>query len=241
MPPFTPQPHDPDRPARILLVDDEPRVLEGLRRGLRDHFHVTTAGSAVAGLAVVRAAAPDDPFAVVVSDLRMPGMDGVAFLEAVRAVAPLAARVLLTGRADLDTAAAAVNNAHVYAFLRKPCPPAELLATLRRATEWHHQQVAERARQAQLDIHRQQALQLAAQLAEVTGQGRAITHALANALALPVGLVELLQEERDLSASTRAALAETAQWLAAAEKHVRQLQDLAWSTSPPPSASRDAA
>jgi DNA-binding NtrC family response regulator len=241
MPPIAHAPTDADRPARILLVDDESRVLEGLTRGLRDHFHVTTAGSAVAGLAIVRSTAPDDPFAVVVSDLRMPGMGGVAFLEAVRAVAPLTARVLLTGRADLDTAVAAVNSAHVYAFLRKPCPPAELQATLRRAAEWHHQQLGERMRQAQLDTHRQQALALAAQLAEVAGQGRAITHALANALSLPVGLVELLQAEPDLPASTRASLAETAHWLAAAERHVRQLQQLAWNASPPPAAPRDAA
>jgi len=128
--------------ARVLCVDDEPNVLEGLRRQLCRHFTVATAGGGVAGLEVIER---DGPFAVVVSDMRMPGMDGAAFLNRVRERVPDTVRVLLTGRADLDAAVAAVNKGNIFRFLMKPCPSEVLIATLEASAAQYRLVTAERA------------------------------------------------------------------------------------------------
>jgi len=107
-------------PPRVLCVDDEPNVLHALRRALGRRFAVTTATSGEAGLNTLRT---DGPFAVVVSDMRMPGMNGAVFLGRVRAHAPDTARILLTGHSDVETAAAAVNEGQLFRFLTKPCGP----------------------------------------------------------------------------------------------------------------------
>jgi len=126
---------------RILSVDDEPHVLEGLARQLRRQFAVSTAVGGAAGLELI---AREEPFAVVVSDMRMPGMDGAAFLTRVREIAPDATRVLLTGQADLDAAIAAVNQANIFRFLTKPCPPDVLAAALTDAVNLHRLVTSER-------------------------------------------------------------------------------------------------
>ncbi|HEY7065177.1 MAG TPA: HD domain-containing phosphohydrolase [Chloroflexota bacterium] len=126
---------------RVLCVDDEPNVLEGLRRTLRGQYRVTTAVGGAAGLEAIQ---HDGPFAVVVSDLRMPEMDGVAFLSRVRQLSPDTVRVLLTGQADLDAAIAAVNEGHIFRFLSKPCPQPTLLQALDAATEQYRLVTAER-------------------------------------------------------------------------------------------------
>ncbi len=131
----------PKERARILLVDDEPLVLDALSRLLRRHFDVSTAPSGVIGLQTLRA---DDAFAVIVSDMRMPIMDGVAFLKAARQVAPDAVRVMLTGQADLGVAAASVNEGQIFRFLEKPCNPDVLAGALNAAAEQHRLITAER-------------------------------------------------------------------------------------------------
>lgn len=105
---------------RVLCVDDEPNVLEGLKRNLRRSFDVTTALGPQAGLHVL---GNEGPFAAIVSDLSMPGMNGVAFFEETRKISPESARILLTGQADLNTAMAAVNQGAIFRFLLKPCAP----------------------------------------------------------------------------------------------------------------------
>jgi response regulator RpfG family c-di-GMP phosphodiesterase len=130
----------PRRP-RVLCVDDEPNVLAGLGRVLRARYEVVTAESAAAGLARLR---DGEPFEVVVSDLRMPTMHGIAFLTRVRQVAPDTVRVLLTGDADLLGAIAAVNEGQVFRFLLKPCAPDALLMALGTAVEQHRLVTAER-------------------------------------------------------------------------------------------------
>jgi response regulator RpfG family c-di-GMP phosphodiesterase len=129
-----------ERP-RVLCVDDEANVLAALSRTLRAHYDVVTAESAEAGLAQIAAG---EPFAVVVSDLRMPGTDGVAFLAAVRELAPDTVRVLLTGNADLAGAISAVNEGQLFRFLVKPCAPEALLNALDAATQQHRLITAER-------------------------------------------------------------------------------------------------
>jgi response regulator RpfG family c-di-GMP phosphodiesterase len=108
-----------DRP-RVLCVDDEPRVLAGLSRTLRAWYDVVTAECAADA---VKLLVEEGPFAVVISDMRMPKADGATFLAAAREVAPDTTRILLTGQADLDAAIRAINRGRIFRFLEKPCPP----------------------------------------------------------------------------------------------------------------------
>jgi response regulator RpfG family c-di-GMP phosphodiesterase len=107
----------PSKP-RVLLVDDEPLVLQALSRLLHRHFETHTETSGAAALATIKAS---EPFAVIVSDMRMPQMDGSAFLKAARGIAPETVRVMLTGQADVAAAAACVNEGQIFRFLEKPC------------------------------------------------------------------------------------------------------------------------
>jgi CheY-like chemotaxis protein len=129
-----------DRP-RILCVDDEPRVLAAIERALRSSFDVVAVDGPARALELL---GRGERFAVLVSDLQMPGMDGIELLAAARTREPDAVRVLLTGHADLDAAIDAVNDGNVFQFLRKPCPPRMLLRTLRAAVEQYRLVTAER-------------------------------------------------------------------------------------------------
>jgi CheY-like chemotaxis protein len=126
----------------VLCVDDEPQILEGMRDVLRRTFEVRTAPGGVEGLAMLGA----DPgaFALVISDMRMPVMAGDAFLREARIVAPDAVRILLTGHADMDAAVRAVNHAHLFRFLTKPCAAEELLRACAAAVGQHRLVTAER-------------------------------------------------------------------------------------------------
>jgi CheY-like chemotaxis protein len=126
---------------RVLCVDDEPNVLRGLGRHLMDDYELHTATSGAEGLAILASAGP---FSVIVSDMRMPQMDGAAFLEKARTTAPGAVRMLLTGQTDLTSAAAAVNDGQIFRFLLKPCQPEKLQAAVKAACQQHDLQAAER-------------------------------------------------------------------------------------------------
>jgi FixJ family two-component response regulator len=126
---------------RVLLVDDDPRVLEALERSLRSRFAVVTVASGAAALDTLKR---DASFAVIVSDLRMPSMNGVTLLSRTRELAPDAMRVLLTGHADLDVAMEAVKEGRVYQILRKPCHPTVLTSTLTGAVEQYREVAAQR-------------------------------------------------------------------------------------------------
>lgn len=127
--------------ATVLCVDDEPNVLTGLGLNLGRRYRVLTASTAAGALELLRG---EPGIAVVVSDMRMPVMDGAAFLQAARELAPTATRLLLTGQADLHSAIAAVNHGQVFRFLTKPCPPESLLAAIADAVEQHRLVLAER-------------------------------------------------------------------------------------------------
>lgn len=126
---------------KILLVDDEPHVLEGWKRQLRNKLVVETATSGRDGLALLGTAGP---FAVVVSDMRMPGMDGAAFLEQVRKQSPDTVRMILSGQAELSSTIAAVNLGQIFRFLTKPCARDELFAALEAALEQYRLIIARR-------------------------------------------------------------------------------------------------
>ncbi|MFZ2446006.1 MAG: HD domain-containing phosphohydrolase [Syntrophobacteraceae bacterium] len=103
---------------KVLFVDDDPNILDAFQRHLRKAFALETAGGGEEGLEAVQARGP---FAVIVSDLRMPKMDGIQFLSRVRETAPDSVRMMLTGNADLQTAIDAVNEGNIFRFLTKPC------------------------------------------------------------------------------------------------------------------------
>ena len=103
---------------RILLVDDDLRIVNTLERTLHNKYEIETATSPAEGLSRVL----DRQFAVVVSDLTMPQMNGIELLRKVKSLSPQTVGILLTGWADLETAIQAVNDGHIFRFLRKPCP-----------------------------------------------------------------------------------------------------------------------
>jgi response regulator RpfG family c-di-GMP phosphodiesterase len=127
---------------RMLCVDDEPNVLEALRDTLRRSFDVritTSPAEAIQQLKLEPAG-----YAIVLSDMRMPVMDGATFLGEARRFAPDATRMLLTGYADIDAATRAVNSAHLFRFLTKPCEPDELMRACVAALAQHRLVTSER-------------------------------------------------------------------------------------------------
>jgi FixJ family two-component response regulator len=120
--------------AAVLFVDDEPHLLEGVTRSLRTHFDIRTASSAAEGLRIVKTCGP---FAVVVSDMRMPEMNGAQFLSQVREYAPDTVRIILSGQADMQQTIAAVNEGNIFRFISKPCDTRSLLAAVGMAVEQH--------------------------------------------------------------------------------------------------------
>jgi CheY-like chemotaxis protein len=117
---------------RVLLVDDEPSVLSAIQRHLRGKFELCLANSAKQALELMSGA---PPFAVVISDMQMPAMNGAGFLARVRLAAPHTTRVMLTGNSDQATAILAVNEGAVFRFLNKPCDPEALERTIRDGVE----------------------------------------------------------------------------------------------------------
>jgi FixJ family two-component response regulator len=104
---------------KILFVDDEPAFLTAYELMLRPYFEMDTAVGGERGLAAIR---DHSPYAVVVSDMRMPGMSGAQLLARVRQIAPSTIRMILTGNADINAAMDAVNEGNIFRFLAKPCP-----------------------------------------------------------------------------------------------------------------------
>ena len=125
----------------ILLVDDEQNLLDSLKRQLRSHFAVITALGPEEGLAAI---ADKGPFSVIVSDLRMPGMDGIEFLAKASVQSPDSVRIMLTGNADLNNAIKAVNEGNIYRFLTKPCDPGLLISLLEQGVKQYRLVTAER-------------------------------------------------------------------------------------------------
>jgi response regulator RpfG family c-di-GMP phosphodiesterase len=126
---------------KILFVDDDANVLAGCQRTLRKDFTLDTALGGEQGLALIE---QHGPYAVVVADMQMPGMNGVQFLTKTEERAPETIRIMLTGNADQQTARDAVNHGHIFRFLTKPCPPEELALTLKAGLRQYALVTAER-------------------------------------------------------------------------------------------------
>lgn len=126
--------------ARVLCVDDEASILAALHRQLRHRYDVVLAQGAAAGMAQLREAGP---FAVILSDLHMPGCDGRTFLTAARTVAPHTLALLMTGSTD-DAMAAAGLDELVFGRIEKPCMPDVLWSAIDAALAAHALQMARR-------------------------------------------------------------------------------------------------
>ena len=119
---------------RVLCVDDDQFVLAGMQRMLHAKFEVHVASGPIAALKLIDESV-SSPFSVIVSDLAMPGVNGIALLKRVREMAPDTVRVLLTGHANIDSAISAVNDGAVFRFLTKPCGASALIGAVSSAAE----------------------------------------------------------------------------------------------------------
>jgi len=126
---------------KILFVDDEPNVLHSIQRQLRKRFDLVTAEGGEEALRILK---EQGPFAVIVSDMRMPGMTGVELLAQTKDMYPDTVRLMLTGNADQETAMEAVNTGQIFRFLTKPCPQATFITSLALALRQYRLIVAEK-------------------------------------------------------------------------------------------------
>src|SRR6185437_9822018 len=126
---------------KILIVDDDSNLLASCERNLRRRFNVETAEGGQLGLEKIAARGP---YAVVISDMQMPGMNGVQFLSIVKERAPEIVRVMLTGNADVETAMRVVNEGNIFRFLTKPCVPEVLTKAIDDALAQYRLLVAEK-------------------------------------------------------------------------------------------------
>jgi CheY-like chemotaxis protein len=134
---------------KILFVDDEPAELNLYRHMLQSEFDILTAVSGEDGLALLH---NHGPFAIVISDMQMAGMDGVQFLRRVRQLAPNTVRLLLSGRIDLKGAVDAVNEGCIFRLLLKPCEQAALTEAINAALDCYSKRKEERVR-IELPVH----------------------------------------------------------------------------------------
>jgi response regulator RpfG family c-di-GMP phosphodiesterase len=113
----------------LLVVDDEPNVCDSIEDLLRREFRVLKASNAEEGMKLMQ----ENEVHLILTDQRMPHITGVEFLSRIRTRHPQAMRMLFTGYADLESIIAAINQGHIYQFMRKPWKPEELLAAVRDA------------------------------------------------------------------------------------------------------------
>jgi serine phosphatase RsbU (regulator of sigma subunit) len=125
---------------KILLVDDDAMVLAGLKRQLRNQFNIDTALSGEDALNQVQ---QNGPYAVIVSDFMMPGMNGIELLSRVKKSNPDTVRMMLTGAADMPTAIRAVNEGSIFQFHPKPCPADTLCQAIQTAIAEYRKVVSE--------------------------------------------------------------------------------------------------
>jgi len=128
-------------PNAILLVDDDANVLTGYQRALGKQFEIDLALGPNDG---IEKFTNRGPYSVVVSDMRMPGMDGIEFLAKIKEINGDSVRIMLTGHADLHVAMDAINRGNIFRFLMKPCPPSDLAAALQDGIGQYQLVVAER-------------------------------------------------------------------------------------------------
>ncbi|RJP80354.1 MAG: response regulator [Desulfobacteraceae bacterium] len=143
-----------DSNRTLLIVDDEPRISASLERMLRkEGYTIHTAPSGREGLNILAS----HDVGVVLSDFMMPEMDGVAFLEKAKQQKPDLVEILITGHATLENAVSAINNLHLYGYVKKPWDMEDLKATLSRAFE-HYNLVIQNRKLTEITVEQNQKL-----------------------------------------------------------------------------------
>jgi len=117
---------------QVLLVDDEQNVLEGFHRHLRNRFNIITSSNPVEALKLFE---KKHNISTVVSDFKMPGINGVELLSRIKEVSPSTIRIILTGQADFENTIKAVNEGNIFRFLTKPCPLSSVEKAITEAQE----------------------------------------------------------------------------------------------------------
>ena len=116
----------------ILIVDDEQQILKALQRMFRaEGYSISTAINGAEG--ILRIEESTKPFSLIISDQRMPGMNGSEFLKRSKKLLPDATRILLTGYSDLDAISDAINKGEIYRYITKPWDPESLKHQVRAA------------------------------------------------------------------------------------------------------------
>ena len=150
-----------DEQVKILCVDDEPNVLNALRRLFLDEdYEILTAGSSEAGLQILEG----ERAQLIISDYRMPGMNGVEFLKNVCGRWPETIRIVLSGYADISAIVASINEGQIYKFIPKPWNDDELRVTVANAVERYFLAKKNRALTAELQGKNEELAQLNAKL-----------------------------------------------------------------------------
>jgi signal transduction histidine kinase len=176
----------------LLIVDDEPDVLDSLRYLFHRSYRVLTAGGGDEALKLLS----QNDVHVILSDQRMPGMTGDVFLGFARRLYPDSIRMIFTGYADLDSVIKAVNEGHIYRYIVKPWDPSELESIIRQAVE-QYELLAERKRLiAELRAANAQLTDANARLSESSQLKSAFievaSHEFNTPITLVLGLSELL-------------------------------------------------
>lgn len=119
-----------EQKTRVLMVDDEPNVLAGYRRSIGRRYDLVTAIGAQEALEILE---KWPPFSVIITDMRMPEINGLEFIKRARRIHPKTVYMMLTGNADQDTAISAINEGQIFRFLNKPCESETIVAAIRAA------------------------------------------------------------------------------------------------------------
>jgi response regulator RpfG family c-di-GMP phosphodiesterase len=164
----------------LLVIDDEPDVCDSVHDLLRREFRVLKANGAQEGLRLMQ----EEEVHIVMTDQRMPTTTGVELLARVKSKKPQAVRMLFTGYADLDSVVAAINQGHIFQFLKKPWRPEELQDAVRAAAAEYDRLVADAEENDRLRDALSELLQRVAVLEqEVRRLGGAVPAATATATA----------------------------------------------------------
>ncbi len=204
---------------RILCVDDEQNILESLERTLGMEFEVSTANSGAKGLEILDQAGP---FAVVISDMMMPGMNGATFLSQARQIAPETTRILLTGcQGEVDAAITTINEGQIFRFLTKPCSPGMIRDAVKAAVEKHRAAITERGQAEMARQLERVVAQLKAEVAERKRMERALKHSKDETEAINRQLKHAIGQANRMAAEAESANAAKSSFLASMSHEIR--------------------